>query len=113
MATATKPTGTRIQTWVPLDLAAELKQHAERERRSIGAVIRLAIEDTLVGVPSSRVTARPRRLATSGPCGPTEAIAGRCRSHRRSSSGRTGAQRRPGNLQSDFTLGVRLSHDPK
>jgi Ribbon-helix-helix protein, copG family len=64
MATATKPTGTRIQTWVPLDLAAELKQHAERERRSIGAVIRLAIEDTLVGVPSSRVTARPRRLAT-------------------------------------------------
>jgi hypothetical protein len=54
MGTATKPTGTRMQTWVPLDLAAELKQHAERERRSVSAVIRLAIEDAIVGVPRRR-----------------------------------------------------------
>jgi hypothetical protein len=43
MGTAAKPTGTRIQTWVPLDLTAELKQHADRERRSVRAVVRNAV----------------------------------------------------------------------
>jgi len=54
MGTSAKPTGTRIQTWVPLDLAAELRQHAERERRSVSSVIRNAVEDTLVGAPRRR-----------------------------------------------------------
>jgi hypothetical protein len=49
VATATKNTGTgeRLQSWVPTELAEELKRHAEGERRSISAVIRLAIEERL------------------------------------------------------------------
>jgi hypothetical protein len=54
MGTAAKPTGTRIQTWVPLDLAAELKQHADRERRSVSAVVRNAVEDAVVGTARRR-----------------------------------------------------------
>jgi CopG-like RHH_1 or ribbon-helix-helix domain, RHH_5 len=54
MGTAAKSTGTRIQTWVPLDLAAELKQHADRERRSVSSVVRNAVEDAIVGAPRRR-----------------------------------------------------------
>jgi CopG-like RHH_1 or ribbon-helix-helix domain, RHH_5 len=54
MGTATKPTGARIQTWLPADLAHELKEHAERERRSVSSVIRNAVEDAVVGVPRRR-----------------------------------------------------------
>ena len=47
MATAESPTSTGevVQAWVSPDLARELKQLAEQERRSVSAVIRLAIED--------------------------------------------------------------------
>jgi hypothetical protein len=40
-------TGKIIQSWVPADLAAELKRHAEDERRSVSAVIRDAVEDAV------------------------------------------------------------------
>ena len=49
MATAESPTptGEVVQAWVSPDLARELKQLAEHERRSVSAVIRLAIKDQL------------------------------------------------------------------
>ena len=43
----TDPSGVRLQSWVPPALAAELKQHADAERRSVSQVVRLAIEDQL------------------------------------------------------------------
>ena len=47
MPTATRDTGVIVQSWVSPQLANELKRHAERERRSISAVIRIAVEDRL------------------------------------------------------------------
>jgi predicted transcriptional regulator len=50
VATAESPTtstGEVVQAWVSPDLARELKQLAEQERRSVSAVIRLALEDQL------------------------------------------------------------------
>ena len=47
MATETEKTGTVVQSWVPLELAVELKQHADRERRSVSAVIRHVLEDAV------------------------------------------------------------------
>jgi hypothetical protein len=44
---ATKSTGTRVQTWLPQSLAEQLRAQAELERRSVSAVIRLALEDQL------------------------------------------------------------------
>jgi Ribbon-helix-helix protein, copG family len=41
------PTGTIVQSWVPVPLAEELKQLAEAERRSISATIRNCLEDRL------------------------------------------------------------------
>jgi hypothetical protein len=40
MATATKTPGTRVQSWLPVELAADLKHYAEAERRSISSVVR-------------------------------------------------------------------------
>jgi hypothetical protein len=40
-------TGTVVQSWVPVDLAVELKRHAQVERRSVSSAIRIAIEDKL------------------------------------------------------------------
>ena len=47
MATETRQPGTVIESWVPPALAAQVKARAEDERRSISALIRLALEDTL------------------------------------------------------------------
>jgi predicted transcriptional regulator len=49
VATADSPTSTGevLQAWVSPELARELKQLAEQERRSVSAVIRLALEDQL------------------------------------------------------------------
>ena len=47
MAVATKQTGVVLQSWVSPALAAELKRHAEAERRSVSSTIRLALEDRL------------------------------------------------------------------
>jgi Ribbon-helix-helix protein, copG family len=44
---ATKSSGTRVQTWLPISLAEQLKAQADLERRSVSAVIRLAVEDQL------------------------------------------------------------------
>jgi hypothetical protein len=45
--TAEKSSGTRVQTWLPVSLAEQLKAQADLERRSVSAVIRLAVEDQL------------------------------------------------------------------
>ena len=49
VATAESPTSTGevVQAWVSPDLARELKLLAEQERRSVSAVMRLAVEDQL------------------------------------------------------------------
>ena len=48
MATDTKqPTGIKIESWVPVPLAEQLKAQAELERRSVSATIRNALEDQL------------------------------------------------------------------
>ena len=39
---------------MPVELAAELKQHAERERRSVSSVVRNAVEDAVVGAQRRR-----------------------------------------------------------
>ena len=39
--------GIRLQTWLPIGLAEQLKAQADLERRSVSAVIRLAVEDQL------------------------------------------------------------------
>ena len=56
MTTAAKSTGTIVQAWVPVELADELKQHAERERRSVSSVVRNAVEDAIVGGPRQSVS---------------------------------------------------------
>ena len=40
-------TGTRVQTWLPISLAEQLKAQADLERRSISSAIRIAVEDQL------------------------------------------------------------------
>ena len=40
-------TGKVIQSWVPPALAEQVKQHADRERRSVSALVRIALEDQL------------------------------------------------------------------
>jgi hypothetical protein len=40
MAIAAKTPGTRVQSWLPVELAADLKHYAEAERRSISSVVR-------------------------------------------------------------------------
>jgi hypothetical protein len=47
VATDTKETGVNVQSWLPPHLAEQLKAQAELERRSVSAVIRLALEDQL------------------------------------------------------------------
>jgi predicted DNA-binding protein len=37
--------GRRVQSWMPSELAERLKARAELERRSVSAVVRLAVED--------------------------------------------------------------------
>ena len=54
MTTEAKSTGTIVQAWVPVELAAELKAHADRERRSVSSVVRNAVEDAIVGAPRRR-----------------------------------------------------------
>jgi hypothetical protein len=46
--TATRsPAGRVIQTWLSPALAEQVKQQAERERRSVSALVRIAVEDRL------------------------------------------------------------------
>jgi predicted transcriptional regulator len=47
VAIASKDTGKRIETWLSPSLARELKELADRDRRSMSAVIRNAVEDRL------------------------------------------------------------------
>jgi hypothetical protein len=47
LVTSTESPGQVVQSWVPTELAEELKRHARSERRSVSAVVRLAIEDSL------------------------------------------------------------------
>jgi hypothetical protein len=41
--------GTVVQSWMPADLARDLKKQADAERRSVSAVVRIAVEDKLGG----------------------------------------------------------------
>ena len=57
MATTTEssgPTGTIVQSWVPIPVAEQLKAQADLERRSVSSLIKLAIEDRLRGDPDRR-----------------------------------------------------------
>jgi hypothetical protein len=47
VTTSTESPGTVVQSWVPVALAERLKAQAELERRSVSAVVRLAVEDRL------------------------------------------------------------------
>jgi hypothetical protein len=48
MATSIEsPAGQVVRSWVPHELADQLKSTARTERRSLSAVIRLALEDQL------------------------------------------------------------------
>ena len=47
MALVAKESGRIVQSWVPPELAEQLKAQAELERRSVSSTIRLAIEDKL------------------------------------------------------------------
>jgi len=47
VARTEESTGTLVQSWVPLNLAAELNRHADADRRSVSSTIRLAIEDKM------------------------------------------------------------------
>ena len=52
--TAEKSTGTRVQTWLPNSLAEQLKAEAERSRRSVSNLIKVAVEDRLRGAREKR-----------------------------------------------------------
>lgn len=43
----TPPGGVVLQTWVPPDLADQVKEHAQPEQRSVSSTIRNAIIDQL------------------------------------------------------------------
>jgi predicted transcriptional regulator len=45
VAIASKDTGKRLETWLSPSLARGLKDLADRDRRSVSAVIRNAVED--------------------------------------------------------------------
>jgi hypothetical protein len=45
--TASKSTGTKLQTWLPISLAEELKAEAERSSRSVSNLIKVAVEERL------------------------------------------------------------------
>ena len=47
--TSTSDSGVIVQSWVPPQLAEQLKAEADLERRSVSAVIRIALEDKLRG----------------------------------------------------------------
>lgn len=47
MATSTQSPGVIVQSWVPPELAEQLKAEADLQRRSVSAVIRIAVEDQL------------------------------------------------------------------
>jgi hypothetical protein len=47
MSIASRDTGKIVQAWVSPQLQAALKQTAERERRSVSAVVRNAVEDAV------------------------------------------------------------------
>jgi Ribbon-helix-helix protein, copG family len=44
---SSKPSAAVAHTWLPADLAEQLKAQAELERRSVSSVIRIAVEDKL------------------------------------------------------------------
>ena len=50
MSAATERPGTVLQAWVPVELADQVKQEAEAERRSVSAVVRHLIEDNFATV---------------------------------------------------------------
>ena len=47
MATQTEDAGKIVASWLSVELAAELKRHAEEQRRSVSSVIRGAVEDAV------------------------------------------------------------------
>jgi CopG-like RHH_1 or ribbon-helix-helix domain, RHH_5 len=47
--TASKSTGTKLQTWLPITLAEQLKAESERQSRSVSNLIKVAVEDHLRG----------------------------------------------------------------
>jgi hypothetical protein len=47
VAASTQSPGVIVQSWVPPELAEQLKAQSKAERRSVSAVIRIAIEDQL------------------------------------------------------------------
>jgi Ribbon-helix-helix protein, copG family len=51
VATETKETGVNVQSWLPPDLAQQVRAKAEAEKRSISQVVRLALEDQLARRP--------------------------------------------------------------
>jgi hypothetical protein len=52
--TSTKSTGTKLQTWLPISLAEQLKAQADAERRSVSGLIKLCVEDRLRGSQERR-----------------------------------------------------------
>jgi Ribbon-helix-helix protein, copG family len=49
VAASTQSPGVIVQSWVPPQLAEQLKAEADLERRSVSALIRIALEDKLRG----------------------------------------------------------------
>ena len=47
MAASTQSPGVIVQSWIPPELAEQLKAQSKAERRSVSAVVRIAIEDQL------------------------------------------------------------------
>jgi hypothetical protein len=54
---ASGSTGTNVQAWVTLKLAAQLREQAVSERRSVSGVVRHALEDALEGKERRRKVA--------------------------------------------------------
>jgi hypothetical protein len=62
MAT-TQQDRTIIASWVPTDLADELKRHAEDEDRSVSAVVRRALQENFADVGEGAAPRSSRRRA--------------------------------------------------
>ena len=54
MAIATKSTGTRVQTWLPISLAEQLRTQGRSRAAILSGLLRVALEDRLRGAQEKR-----------------------------------------------------------
>lgn len=80
---ASKSTGTKLQTWLPISLAEQLKAEAERSSRSVSNLIKVAVR----WADGRGPTPRARRLRGSPLSSVEEASAGRSANERRDAPG--------------------------